>query len=172
MSTFDLSDFGEKITAMVDGNCPAELECGPADRWHEDVRDEIMSRISVVDVEDAEDAISRLEEWRDSLDCGDLANGIYAEIVYSLDCEDFVREYENECDEAVSSIYGDYTSFVMSISPGSFTHLIDSLANVGIEYVFRDQVYEWSTNLYSEIEDLIAEIESAIDDDDDDDDDN
>ena len=66
MSTFDPSNFEETVTAMVDGNCPADLECGPADRWHEDVRDEIMSRISLVDLEDADDAISRLEDWRDS----------------------------------------------------------------------------------------------------------
>lgn len=168
MSTFDLSDFGEKIAAMVDGNCPADLECGPADRWHEDVRDEIMSRISVVDVEDAEDAISRLEEWRDDLDRGDLTEGIYSEIAYSTDCEDFVREYENECDDAISGIYGDYESFVMAVSPASFTQLVDALANVGIDYVLREQVYEWSTNLSDDIDGMIAEIESAIDDDDDD----
>ena len=162
MSTFDLSDFGEKIAAMVDGNCPADLECGPADRWHEDVRDEIMSRISTVDVEDSEDAISRLEDWRDSLDNGDLADGIYTEIVYSSDCDDFVREYENECDDAVCSVYGDFAGFVMSVSPDSFTQLVDALANAGIDHVFRGQVYEWATNLCDDINGMISDIEELV----------
>ena len=162
MSTFDLSDFGEKIAAMVDGTCPADLECGPADRWHEDIRDEIMSRISAVDIEDAADAISRLEDWRYSLDRGDLCDGIWTEIAYSSDCEDFVREYESECDDAVFSMYGDYSDFVMSVSPDSFTQLVDALANVGIDHVFRGQVYEWASDLYSEIEDLISVIECSI----------
>ena len=162
MSTFDLSDFGEKIAEMVDANCPAELECGPADRWHEDIRDEIMSRISIVDVEDADDAISRLGEWRDDLDRGDLADGIYTEIAYSSDCEDFVREYENECDDAVFSMYGDYSDFVMSVSPGSFTHLVDALANVGIDHVFRGQVYEWAANLSDDIDGMISDLESSM----------
>ena len=168
MSTFDLSNFGETITAMVDGTCPADLECGPADRWHEDVRDEIMSRISTVDLEDAEDAVSRLEEWRDSLDRGDLTEHIYTEIAYSTDCEDFVREYENECDEAIFGIYGDYSDFVMAVSPNSFTQLVDALANVGIDSIVRGAAYEWASDLSSEIDDLISDIESAIDDDDDD----
>lgn len=168
MSTFDPSNFEETVTAMVDGNCPADLECGPADRWHEDVRDEIMSRISIVDVEDADDAISRLEDWRDSLDRGDLTEGIWTEIAYSSDCEDFVREYESECDDAIFSLYGDYSDFVLSVSPQSFTSLVDHLANVGINHVLREQVYEWSTNLSDDIDGMISNIEGAIEDDDDD----
>ena len=167
MTTFDPSTFGEIVGAMIDENCPADLECGPADRWHEDVRDEIRDRIDISEPEDADEAISRLEEWACLLDQGDLTENIYTEIVYSADCEDFVREYEDECDEAVYSMYGDYTSFVSSVSPDSFTHLVDALANVGIDHVFREQVYEWASNLSTAISDMIAEIELAeIDDDD------
>ena len=162
MSTFDPSNFEETITSMVDGNCPADLECGPADRWHEDVRDEIMSRISIVDVEDADDAVSRLEDWRDSLDRGDLTEHIYTEIVYSSDCEDFVREYESECDDAVFSMYGDYSDFVLSVSPASFASLVDALANVGIDHVLRGQVYEWAANLSDDIDGMISDIEESI----------
>lgn len=162
MSEFDPSNFGESVAAMVDGSCPADLECGPADRWHEDIRDEIMSRISLIDVEDADDAVSRLEDWRDSLTRGDLTEGVYTEIAYSSDCEDFVREYENECDDAVFNMYGSFEEFVLSVSPASFTALVDHLANVGIDYIFREQVYEWVENLSSVIDDMICEVECSI----------
>lgn len=167
MTTFDLSEFGATVGAMIDENCPADLECGPADRWHEDVRDEIRSRIDISEPEDADDAISRLEEWACLIDQGDLTEGIWTEIVYSADCEEFVREYEDECDEAVYSMYGDYASFVSSVSPDSFTHLLDALANVGIDHVLREQVYEWASNISADIANLIAEIELATIDDDD-----
>ena len=167
MTTFDPSTFGETVGAMIDENCPADLECGPADRWHEDVRDEIRSRIDISEPEDADDAISRLEEWACLLDQGDLADGIWTEIVYSSDCEDFVREYEDVCDEAVYNRYGDYDSFVSAVSPLSFTHLVDALANEGIDHVFREQVDEWASNISATISDMVAEIELAeIDDDD------
>ena len=169
MSTFDPSTFGETIGAMIDANCPADLECGPADRWHEDVRDEIRDRINIEEPENADEAISRLEEWACLLDQGDLADNIYTEIIYSADCEEFVREYEDECDEAVYNMYGDYTTFVSSVAPDSFTHLLDALANVGIDHVFREQVYEWASNISADISIMIAEIELATLDDDEDD---
>ena len=92
------------------------------------------------------------------LNRGDLTEGIWTEIAYSSDCEDFVREYESECDDAIFSLYGDYSDFVLSVSPQSFTSLVDHLANVGIDHVLREQVYEWSANLSIDIDEMIDQM--------------
>lgn len=162
MSVFDLSDIGEKIADMVDNNCPYDLKSGPASQWDNDIREAILDRVDLVDIEDAEDLSSRLEDWTGELDRGDLLDYVYPEIVYSADCEEFYRTHEDECEEAIGEMYGTIEDFVSAVSPSSLTALIDSAANAGIYHLVETLAHEWVDDLTSEVEDLIAEVQEAI----------
>lgn len=162
MPVFDLSDIGEKIADMVDNNCPHDLKSGPASQWDNDIREAILDRVDLVDIEDAEDLSSRLEDWTSELDRGDLMDHIYPELTYSVDCEEFYRDREDDCEEAIANMYGTIEDFVSAVSPSSLTALIDSAANAGIYHLVETLAHEWIDDLTSEVEDLIAEVQEAI----------
>ena len=162
MSVFDLSDINEKIADMVDNNCPHDLKFGPASRYDDDIREAILDRVDLVDIEDADDLSSRLEDWTSELDRGDLMDHIYPEIIYSVDCEEFYRDHEDDCEEAIANMYGTIEDFVCAVSPSSLTSLIDSAANAGIYHLVETLAHEWVDDLTSDIENLIAEVQEAI----------
>ena len=162
MSVFDLSDINDKIADMVDNNCPHDLQFGPASRYDDDIREAILDRVDLVDIEDADDLSSRLEDWTSELDRGDLMDNIYPELIYSVDCEEFYRDHEDDCEEAIANMYGTIEDFVSAVSPSSLTSLIDSAANAGIYHLVETLAHEWADDLTSDIEGLIAEVQEAI----------
>lgn len=162
MSVFDLSDINDKIADMVETNCPDDLKYGPGDRWCEDIREAIFDRVDLVDIEDADDLSSRLEDWTSELDRGDLMDHIHPELIYSVDCEEFYRDREDDCEEGIANMYGTIEDFVCAVSPSSLTALIDSAANAGIYHLVETLAHEWADDLTSDIEGLIAEVQEAI----------